>query len=871
MGSGLSMTSVNKIKELAMSREYSLALEIIESQDLTKSLNPQFIRLCGDVYVANKRYKDARKVFLMAHRMAPEAKRVIFSLSDLYFRMGYKDLAEFYYKLYMFDAEPDLPQTNQMNYIYSKAQGCPFQEIETLLFPMYSDLMDYDWSFELYLLMKIQGKDAEATAIKNDYVATFKTEQNSEIMEELEKSTERLEDLFYIYPKNAVEDDDPEQEELRQEEKPLLEADDNRINPKEAEIQIVFDDNEKASFGAKLKYKKHLKEQEKLARQAEKSEETEEQDSEAALDDQSSEEETVELEQSQSEVQQNSSNDGSSEKVSIFKKLFSKKKIENVEDIVSEETDNNQVETHESKEHTPDTETDEENQEDVIDILEQPETVQPENDEVGEQGVEDDTIDDVSKVEAQEDEYDFDFQIEECLTEDNVEEETGTDGDDFNTDKVETATEEESEQAIKDDMGDSVMQEIYGKKKISIVTELGEDTFVNVSEIDTNKDASNPFDELLGYEKKNSVIDTDAEVDNKEKTSFVFEEVQLEPEDVGQYEVDDFSQGFKLTDFEEDDLKLDTDSDVDTDFGEMVDATTEENVEETIEEATYGYVEEAIGETTDEFVDDEVTEEAVEDTIEEFANEDKFVEETIEDVIEEAADEFEEGTIEETVEESADGYVEDAIEDALEESANEYEFVEEAIVDTMEEAVEEFEEEAVGEATEEPAYTPQFNVADSLEGESVYDTLKKKGNMDFPEFKTTLFPEYGQQVAEVENNFDEIMSQAQDKINENLLKEEQMQREAEALLASLGIDIGNIKPTINTDNGGGGSVERTQAVLTQQDGMQATESSHMVDELNTEETQEEVTKYRPSRDELKASLKIDSVKKSILKQIKEYR
>ena len=156
MGSGLSMTSVNKIKELAEAREYSLALEIIDSQDLTKSLNPQVVRLCGDVYIANKRYEDARKTLVMAHKMAPEAKRVIYSLVELYFRMGYKQLAEFYFNLYMFDAEPNLPQTNHMNYIYSKAQGCPLDEIETLLFPMYSDTMDYDWSFELYLLLKLQ-------------------------------------------------------------------------------------------------------------------------------------------------------------------------------------------------------------------------------------------------------------------------------------------------------------------------------------------------------------------------------------------------------------------------------------------------------------------------------------------------------------------------------------------------------------------------------------------------------------------------------------------------------------------------------------------------------------------------------------------
>ena len=59
MGAGLSMASVNKIKELANSREYSLALELVEHQDLTKSLNPQFLRLCGEIYIKNDRYKDA--------------------------------------------------------------------------------------------------------------------------------------------------------------------------------------------------------------------------------------------------------------------------------------------------------------------------------------------------------------------------------------------------------------------------------------------------------------------------------------------------------------------------------------------------------------------------------------------------------------------------------------------------------------------------------------------------------------------------------------------------------------------------------------------------------------------------------------------
>ena len=80
------------------------------------------------------------------------------------------------------------------------------------------------------------------------------------------------------------------------------------------------------------------------------------------------------------------------------------------------------------------------------------------------------------------------------------------------------------------------------------------------------------------------------------------------------------------------------------------------------------------------------------------------------------------------------------------------------------------------------------------------------------------------------------MTEAKDKIQENNKKEEQMLKEAEALLASLGIDLGSVAPT--------------------------TTSYAQINE----------TLYEgPSRDELKASLKIDSVKKNILNKLKEYR
>ena len=152
--------------------------------------------------------------------------------------------------------------------------------------------------------------------------------------------------------------------------------------------------------------------------------------------------------------------------------------------------------------------------------------------------------------------------------------------------------------------------------------------------------------------------------------------------------------------------------------------------------------------------------------------------------------------------------------------------IEETVV---EEAVEEEPEteEEIEELEEEPK--EEFHVAP-------FTTKPEKKKLDFPVFKSSLFPDYHKEVKIVENNFNEIMEEAQDKMTENMQKEEQMQREAEALLASLGISMDAIPTT-----------------------------------PKAEVKEEQPVQKGPSRDELKASLKIDSVKKNLLKRVKEYR
>ena len=116
----------------------------------------------------------------------------------------------------------------------------------------------------------------------------------------------------------------------------------------------------------------------------------------------------------------------------------------------------------------------------------------------------------------------------------------------------------------------------------------------------------------------------------------------------------------------------------------------------------------------------------------------------------------------------------------------------------------------------------------------------KEKKLDFPVFRSSLFPDYHNDKPVVENNFNEIMSDSQSKISENFEKEAQLQRETEALLASLGIDLGS------------------------------TQKSNMGSFNNRLDVSSEKTSSI-SRKELKDSLKIGEDKKNILRKMKEYR
>ena len=824
MGAGLSMASVNKIKELANSREYSLALELVEHQDLTKSLNPQFLRLCGEIYIKNDRYKDARRCLIMAHRLGPESKRVLYTFVELYLRMGYFQLAKTYYDMYMFDA--NAYDSRDMEYVWNKHEHADDYKTLEPLIAGYAHNLDYDWSFELYLLYKKEEKQNEAATLAELYHASFKNSDNSQIILDIEAGKVKVDTYFDIYADTEAVDDDPDMEALRAEEQELLAADDLRMHPKEAEITIMYEDSYTPA-GSEKKVQKMLKKQEREEQRKEKKllkKQKQQEKAEAAA--------AAEAEKAETEVES----------------ATEEKKDTEAEapEIVADETE------QKTSEETTVTEQETAEKASVTETSEQK------------------TAEEASETEAEEPEKEKKKGFFQRRKRKKHEEESETTDADIEETKEVTSeskdvkpSEEpkESNSDISSEIAETTGQaEDMRRRKGTIAKDV-----VVVDEEDVFEAEADTIEELASKEHVTQETETkEAEVTTAKKPTFEFQTVELAPEDFEEeYEVDDFSET------------------VDDEFGEMKMPEPKPEIEETVEEEPE--IEEIAEETVEEEpeVEEEIEEPEVvepepeieaepeseiEETVEESVKEEPEAELEIEETVEEepeAEEEIEEPevvepepevetepeleieeTVEDVVEEEPETELE--IEETVEEEPEVEEEIEEPEVVEPEPEVEsesepEIEETVVEEAVEEEPETEEeieepeeepkeeFHVAP-------FTTKPEKKKLDFPVFKSSLFPDYHKEVKIVENNFNEIMEEAQDKMTENMQKEEQMQREAEALLASLGISIDSIPTT-----------------------------------PQAEKKEEQPVQKGPSRDELKASLKIDSVKKNLLKRVKEYR
>ena len=818
MGTGISMSSVNKIKELAASGDYSLALDILEHQDLTRSLSPQFIKICGEVYYENGRYSEARAALVKAHSMAPVGNKIIYSLIKVYLSEGFYTLVDTYYDIYKFNQDEKDAGTYRIEYMIAKAKRKSFKELYGILISANEAETDAAWDFEMLLLYAAMGNMEKLQSEAEIFCATYKGSPYIENVNRLRDKSYDVEKTIYCYPASEQEDDSKEQEEIRTFEQKVLEADHLRMFPKDPKITLMVDDREPIPNSVKFKQmllkskeKKELKKQQKKEQQEnEQSEEKKDKGKrfhigrlskkeEAAIEEVIAETGKLQPDKDKllDEVMAVEENIDSTQSEDIMKEPEEPETAS----IVSEEKNLDQISEESFDESLDDFDTSDitddfdtvlmvdpdalEQSEPEIKTTVEEETAEPETETI----VEEETAEPETETTVEEEtaEPETETIVEEETAEPETEEIVEKEAAESDTETVieKENTEPESEENTESEIVAEEAEyaepaEPHEDAEVAEIAEqlAEEDETVLMEEpqISENEELSGDVSESEG--KKDHKFDIDVAIQSLDEYKF----------DTDDWEDDSFEQAYEDDDIVEisevpEDLMPD-ESDEDIIQSETEEIKQEEDVEaEIIDEAEVNVDIEA-----------EEPEQAEPETTESEQSEtDAYIPEETVNVTTEAFDEAVPDELDESASEviSEQDYDIDLINDASETEISEAKIFE----------TDDFE---INDPASKNPETEVFEIKDS-ESEILEPVVENSANVngrkiDFPTFRSSLFPDYNSDKPPVVEHVkhEDIQEEYDQKMAENLKKEEALISETDELLARLGIELGT-KYASNTD------------------------------------------------------------------------
>ena len=777
MGTGISMSSVNKIKELAASGDYSLALDILEHQDLTRSLSPQFIKICGEVYYENGRYSEARAALVKAHSMAPVGNKIIYSLIKVYLSEGFYSLVDTYYDIYKFNQDEKDAGTYRIEYMIAKAKRKSFKELYGILISANEAETDAAWDFEMLLLYAAMGNMEKLQSEAEIFCATYKGSPYIENVNRLRDKSYDVEKTIYCYPASEQEDDSKEQEEIRTFEQKVLEADHLRMFPKDPKITLMVDDREPIPNSVKFKQmllkskeKKELKKQQKKEQQEnEQSEEKKDKGKrfhigrlskkeEAAIEEVIAETEKLQPDKDKllDEVMAVEENIDSTQSEDIMKEPEEPETAS----IVSEEKNLDQISEESFDESLDDFDTS-----DITDDFDTVLMVDPDALEQSEPEIETTVEEETAEPET-----------EEIVEKETAESDTETVIEKENT-EPESEENTESEIVVEEAEYAEPAEPHENAEVAEAADQLsGEDETVLMEEpqISENEELSEDVSESEG--KKDHKFDIDVAIQSLDEYKF----------DTDDWEDDSFEQAYEDDDIVEisevpEDMMSD-ESNKDIIQSETEEIEQEEDVEaEIIDEAEVNVDVEA-----------EEPEQAEPETTESEQSEtDAYIPEETVDVTTEAFDE----SVPDELDESASEVISEQDYD-IDNDASETEIPEAKIFET-----DDFE---INDPASKNPETEVFEIKDS-ESEILEPVVENSANVngrkiDFPTFRSSLFPDYNSDKPPVVEHVkhEDIQEEYDQKMAENLKKEEALISETDELLARLGIELGT-KYASNTD------------------------------------------------------------------------
>ena len=821
MGTGISMSSVNKIKELAASGDYSLALDILEHQDLTRSLSPQFIKICGEVYYENGRYSEARAALVKAHSMAPVGNKIIYSLIKVYLSEGFYSLVDTYYDIYKFNQDEKDAGTYRIEYMIAKAKRKSFKELYGILISANEAETDAAWDFEMLLLYAAMGNMEKLQSEAEIFCATYKGSPYIENVNRLRDKSYDVEKTIYCYPASEQEDDSKEQEEIRTFEQKVLEADHLRMFPKDPKITLMVDDREPIPNSVKFKQmllkskeKKELKKQQKKEQQEnEQSEEKKDKGKrfhigrlskkeEAAIEEVIAETGKLQPDKDKllDEVMAVEENIDSTQSEDIMKEPEEPETAS----IVSEEKNLDQISEESFDESLDDFDTS-----DITDDFDTVLMVDPDALEQSEPEIKTTVEEETAEPEA---ETIVEEETAEPETETTVEEETAEP--ETETIVEEETAEPETEEIVEKEAAESDTETVIEKENTEPESEENTESEIVAEEAEYAEPAEPHEDaevaeiaEQLAEEDETVLMEEPQISENEELSGDVSEsegkkdhkfdiDVAIQSLDEYKFDTDDWEDDSFEQAYEDDDIveisevpedMMSDESNKDIIQSETEEIEQEEDVEaEIIDEAEVNVDVEA-----------EEPEQAEPETTEsgqlEQSETDAYIPEETVNVITEAFDESVPDELDESASEviSEQDYDIDLINDASETEISEAKIFE----------TDDFE---INDPASKNPETEVFEIKDS-ESEILEPVVENSANVngrkiDFPTFRSSLFPDYNSDKPPVVEHVkhEDIQEEYDQKMAENLKKEEALISETDELLARLGIELGT-KYASNTD------------------------------------------------------------------------
>lgn len=779
MSTGISMSSVNKIKELADNGDYSLALDILEHQDLSKSLSPQFIRICGEVYYENQRYADARAALVRAHSMAPIGNKIIYSIIRLYLSMGFTSLAEHYYEIYQFNQKEKDAGTYRLEYMIAKAHRKPVNELYSILVTANDMETSEEWDYEMLLLQAYIRNKQKFNAGCAEFRANYRNSTHLAELDDMMSDTTDLETEIYCYPTKEIVDDDPEQNDIREFEGKILADDDQRIHPDDAKIMIMVEDDAPVTSTMKFKQmwlrSKDKKEQKKEARREEqedphqkkkgfglfgrmskKEEEIVEKEIEELTENKLDKEQLLDEVVSKDPDDNGEASDvGQPEKAVAEDKADVQRDADMVEisgelspedAAVYNKDDENIVDDFESQQ---DNFVIEEEPEEVV-MVDIPEDIQDEDQETdkAEDKQIEETFDDVfSDCDLDQGEFDLDA------------DDQGVEVVNFDEDEVEKLEPEKNDQMQIDESvatTDDVENDMTESGYVDDVEAVQVDVVSDVSDTDDTDHETDTVEETEAVEETESAEENEAV---EETESVETEAVQLHEESEA--------------------LEADKEQSGDFDFDKAFESLEEFDIDEfEPEESEAGESDENVVLVDETMFETDSNEDQSEDSYNEFDSELTVDSEVAVDSELTAEPEL-----------TADSEMPDEESTEVEEKCS--------VIDKSVEQTEEVHEETEPDVIDDAVRDSETQIEDTLSSEKDVHSYRryvseKTKNAEFPVFRSSLFPDYNTDGAvfydiKADKDVNAVIDKNEAKIHENLKKEEDLIGETDRLLARLGI------------------------------------------------------------------------------------